>query len=111
MKLVTLCAAALVAFLPPGATAEEWRGLVVAPEERCALYDASEYHYPQSVEPRIADSLGGVYSPYTCETFGALSETDIEHIVAHRQSFIGCPWLVGAHASSSRAVRCAVVLV
>ena len=49
---------------------EEWRGLVVAPEERCASYNADEYSYPQSVEPQIADRLGGVYSPYTCETFG-----------------------------------------
>ena len=86
MKLITLCAAALVAFLPHGAVAEEWRGMVVAPEERCAPYDASEYSYPQSVEPRIANSLGGVYSPYTCETFGALNETDIEHIVARSEA-------------------------
>ena len=86
MQLITLCAAALVAFLPHGAIAEEWRGLVVAPEERCAPYDASEYHYSQSVEPQIADSLGGVYSPYTCETFKALNETDIEHIVARSEA-------------------------
>ena len=49
-------------------------------------YDASEYHYSQSVEPQIADSLGGVYSPYTCETFRALNETDIEHIVARSEA-------------------------
>ena len=65
---------------------EEWRGLVVAPEERCAPYNADEYSYPQSVEPQIADSLGGVYSPYTCETFGELIETDIEHIVARSEA-------------------------
>ena len=65
---------------------EEWRGLVVAPEERCAPYNADEYSYPQSVESRIADSLGGVYSPYTCETFRALNETDIEHIVARSEA-------------------------
>ena len=62
MKLITLRAAALVLFLTCGTAAEQWRGLVVAPEERCAPYDASEYRYPQSVEPRIAASLGGVYS-------------------------------------------------
>ena len=82
MKTTTLCAAALVVFLPHSAVAQEWRGLVVAPEERCAPYDDSEYHYSQSVESRIADSLGGVYSPCTCETFRALNETDIEHVVA-----------------------------
>ena len=59
--------------------------MVLAPEERCAPYDANAYDYPQSVEPPIADSLGGVYSPYTCETFGALHETDIEHIVARSE--------------------------
>ena len=61
--------------LPHSAAAEEWRGLVVAPEERCAPYDASAYPYPPSVEPRIADSLGGVYSPYGGEMFRALNET------------------------------------
>ena len=65
---------------------EEWRGLVVAPEERCAPYDANEYSYPQSVEPLIADRLGGIYSPYTCETFGELTKTDIEHIVARSEA-------------------------
>ena len=35
---------------------------------------------------RIADRLGGVYSPYTCETFGELTETDIEHIVARSEA-------------------------
>ena len=39
---------------------EEWRGLVVAPEERCAPYNADEYSYPQSVEPQIAGRLEGV---------------------------------------------------
>ena len=86
MKLITLWATALIVFLPHVAPAEKWRGLVVSPEERCAPYEASEYSYPQSVEPRIADSLGGVYSPYTCETFRALSETDIEHIVARSEA-------------------------
>ena len=86
MKLITLWAVAFVIFLPHVATAEEWRGLVVAPEERCAPYEASEYSYPQSVESPIADSLGGSYSPYTCEMFGNLTETDIEHIVARSEA-------------------------
>ena len=86
MKLITLWAAVLVVFLPHSVVAEEWRSLVVAPEERCAPYEASEYSYSQSVEPQITDSLGGVYSPYTCEPFEALSETDIEHIVARSEA-------------------------
>ena len=55
-------------------------------KKRCAPYNADEYSYPQSVEPQIADRLGGVYSPYTCETFGEFTETDIEHIVARSEA-------------------------
>ena len=86
MKPITLCAAALAVFLLHSAVAQKWRGLVVAPEERCAPYDDSEYRYPQSVELQITDSLGDVYSPYTCETFRAPNETDIEHIVARSEA-------------------------
>ena len=86
MRSAILCVAAIVVFLPSSVGAQEWRGLLVAPEERCASYDASEYHYAQSVESRISASLGGVYSPYTCEAFGALNETDIEHIVARSEA-------------------------
>ena len=50
------------------------------------LTTRDEYSYPRSVEPQIADRLGGVYSPYTCETFGELIETDIEHIVARSEA-------------------------
>ena len=49
-------------------------------------YNADEYSYPQSVEPQIADRLEGVYSPYTCEMFGELTETDIEHIVVRSET-------------------------
>ena len=42
-----------------------WRGLVVAPEQRCSPYDADDYRYPQSVEDRIVAEMGGVYGPYT----------------------------------------------
>ena len=86
MRSTTCCAAALVVFLPQSAGAQQWRGLLVAPEARCASYDASEYHYAQSVEPRISASLRGIYSPYTCETFETVSETDIEHIVARSEA-------------------------
>ncbi len=65
---------------------EEWRGLVVAEEQRCSPYTARDYRYPQSVEPRIADRLGGIYSPYTCESFTTLKDTDIEHIVARSEA-------------------------
>ena len=63
-----------------------WRGLVVAPEQRCSPYDADDYRYPQSVEDRIVDELGGVYGPYTGRWFGSTSDTDIEHMVARSEA-------------------------
>ncbi len=63
-----------------------WRGLVVAPEARCAPYDADAYRYPPSVEARIVAALGGVYGPYTGRWFASPRDTDIEHIVARSEA-------------------------
>ena len=64
-----------------------WRGLVVAPEYRCAPYDADDYPYSQSVEPRIVAGMGGIiYGPYTGTWFASTRETDIEHIVARSEA-------------------------
>ena len=63
-----------------------WRGLVVAPEQRCSPYDADDYRYPQSVEDRIVAGLGGVYGPYTGRWFASTSDTDIEHMVARSEA-------------------------
>lgn len=63
-----------------------WRGLEVAAEDRCAPYNADDYPYPQSVEDLIIEQLGGIYSPYTCESFASQRETDIEHIVARSEA-------------------------
>ena len=63
----------------PGST---WRGLVIAPENRCSLYDSDDYPYSQSVEARIVNAQGGVYGPYTGTWFGSTKVTDIEHILA-----------------------------
>ena len=52
-----------------------WRGLTIAPERRCAPYDADDYRYPQSVEDRIVAELGEVYGPYTERWFASGSET------------------------------------
>ena len=68
--------------VPGSSTTGTWRGLIVAPENRCSPYDAGDYSYQQSVEQRIVDQLSGVFSPYTCESFGSTRETDIEHVVA-----------------------------
>ena len=64
----------------------EWRGLTIAPEDRCSPYDADDYSYPQSVEDDIVRDLGSIYSPYTCETFDSDTQTDIEHIVARSEA-------------------------
>ena len=63
-----------------------WRGLVVAPEQRCSPYDAADYRYPQSVEDQIVAELGGVYGPYTGRWFAGKSDTDIEHMVARSEA-------------------------
>ena len=76
---VLLVAAALAG----SASAETWRGLVVAPEHQCSAYDKKrDYPYPRSVEREIVRGLGAVYGPYTGTCFASTRETDIEHIVA-----------------------------
>ena len=65
------------------ASAETWRGLTVAPENRCSAYDKkADYPYPQSVERKIVREMGAVYGPYTGTCFSSTRQTDIEHIVA-----------------------------
>ena len=59
-----------------------WRGIRVAPECRCTPYDRDDYPYPQSIEARIADRLGGMFSPYDGTRFESLRESDIEHVIA-----------------------------
>ena len=68
------------------ASAETWRGLVVAAENRCTPYQASDYSYPQSVEPRIIAEIGKIYGPYTGRCFASRGETDIEHMVARSEA-------------------------
>ena len=64
-----------------------WRGLVVAPEERCSPYDSDDYLYSQSVERRIVEELNGlIYGPYTGTHFENTRQTDIEHIVARSEA-------------------------
>ena len=71
----------------PGTAGQTWRGLTVAAEYRCSPYDADDYQYSQSVEPRIVANMGGIiYGPYTGRTFSSTRETDIEHIVARSEA-------------------------
>ena len=71
---------------PPSQTTSMWRGITVAPENRCSPYDSEEYRYSPSVEPRIVNALGGIYGPYTGTWFESIKETDIEHIVARSEA-------------------------
>ena len=66
--------------------ANMWRGLTIAPEKRCSDYDADDYHYSPSVEPRIVEAQGGIYGPYTGTWFETIKDTDIEHIVARSEA-------------------------
>ena len=75
--------AANIAVHRPAPGADTWRGLAVAPENRCSHYDRDDYRYPQSVEAQIVAAMGGrVYGPYTGRLFRSPREVDIEHIVA-----------------------------
>ncbi len=65
---------------------EYWRGLEIAPEHRCSPYNQEDYRYPQSLEPKIFESIGMIYCPYTGRCFASLSDTDIEHIVARSEA-------------------------
>ena len=71
---------------PPAQPSNLWRGITVAPENRCSPYDSDEYRYSPSVEPRIVDAQGGIYGPYTGTWFASIKETDIEHIVARSEA-------------------------
>ena len=71
---------------PPTQSEPMWRGLTVTPEDRCSPYDSDDYPYSPSVEPRIVETLGGIYGPYTGTWFESIRETDIEHIVARSEA-------------------------
>ncbi|MYE84140.1 MAG: hypothetical protein F4X36_20300 [Gammaproteobacteria bacterium] len=75
-------AGAMVCCALVGSGEEVWRGLVVAPEFRCAPYDRSDYRYPRTVEEAIVRELGDLFGPYTCTRFGSTRDTEIEHMVA-----------------------------
>ena len=98
--LVLVVVLAMVGGNDHGAAQTLWRGLVVAPEVRCAPYDADAYRYPQSVEAQIIAALGGVYGPYTGRWFASPRDTDIEHIVARSEAHDS--GLCAADAASQR---------
>ena len=98
-----LGAVLLSAFAVLGASTarqETWRGLRIAPEDRCTRYDSDDYRYSQRVEDDIISDLGGIYSPYTGAWFATKRETDIEHIVARSEAHES--GLCAASASTKR---------
>lgn len=78
-----------------------YKEVEIAPENRCAEYNRSEYAYPQSIELDIIESLGGIYGPYTGSCFSDRSETDIEHIIATAEAHDS--GLCSANADTKRA--------
>ena len=54
----------------------------IEPEATREGYDRDDYSYPPSIEARIVENQGGVFSPYSLRCFDSTAETDIEHIVA-----------------------------
>ncbi|HCV03506.1 excalibur calcium-binding domain-containing protein (plasmid) [Alteromonas macleodii] len=83
MKFITVLFTLLVASNTTLAQ-DTWRGLIIAPENRCSPYDKkSQYPYPQSVEDIVVANMGGiVYGPYTGRIFENDRKTDIEHILS-----------------------------
>ncbi len=73
--------------LPLVLSAETWRGLLIAEEDRCSEYKSSDYRYPPSVEAEIVRQQGGrIYSPYDGRYFSSIFETHIEHVVARSEA-------------------------
>ena len=81
MGAVALVAIVALSWFSP-AGAGKWEGLTVTPENRCTPYNREHYRYNQSVEDKIIEREGKIWSPYTEETFASKQETDIEHIVS-----------------------------
>ena len=86
MRPIIVCITTVV-ILASQAYAQTWRGLTVAPENRCSSYSSSDYSYPASVESRIVESLqDAIYGPYTGTCFDSTRETDVEHMVARSEA-------------------------
>ena len=72
--------------IAPTPAQESWKGLRVAPENRCTSYRSADYPTSSRVEDAVIANHGGIYSPYTGEWFDTKRQTDIEHIVARSEA-------------------------
>ena len=88
MKIFFSIAAVWLLGLGPEMEADEtlWRGLQIAPENRCQEYVSSHYPYHHSAKETIMIKYNGSYSPYTGKWYVSLSQLDIEHIVAKSEA-------------------------
>ena len=71
---------------PPLQPAATWSGIAVGHKLRCSPYEADDYRYSPSVEPRIADAQGGIYGPHTGTWFDTIRDTGIEHMVTRAEA-------------------------
>lgn len=67
-------------------TGDTFRGIPIRSENRCSSYSSDDYPYSQSVEPKISENQGGLFSPYSMRCFVSIRQTDIEHIVARSEA-------------------------
>ena len=65
---------------------DSFRSVEIEDENRCSVYNSSEYSYPQSVEDDIIEAQDGLFSPYTLQCYSSQRQTDIEHIVARSEA-------------------------
>ena len=86
---VLLIAAAVLAGADNPDSSTTWRGLVVADEVECMDYVSANFQHSPSVEQKIADNLGGWWSPYDGTAFPN-EESDIEHIKTNAELRISC---------------------
>ena len=76
---------------PPGT----WRGLMVAPEDRCSQYDPDDYEHPDAVAVDIITGYGErIYAPYTGIYYEDYLQVSVDHIVSKTEVHDsgGCRW-------------------
>ena len=97
-KVLVAALAINVSFIMGSASAEEYCGLEVAPEDRCSDYEAKKYVYSSVLDKRYVEALGytvdskgkldrGIKSPYVKGIkIRYLQDMDIEHIVPRSEA-------------------------
>ena len=79
----------LVTFMLLGSTPEkEYKGVLIAEENRCSEYNREDYAYDLSIERDVIEkNLGNkLYSPYIRQYYKSAKDLDIDHIVSQREA-------------------------